>query len=147
MATFIKGHVNILYIYDTVDLAWEPIACLTANSLSTSLAVNETITKCDPGETIKSAGVFDYSISAEGLYIDTGTGGDTDKKSHDTLLAYQMAKTVVTWKIDTGLSTNTAYYGTALITDLSLDSPTGQENATFSTTLSGSGDIVLVDPT
>lgn len=142
--TFIKGDVNILYLYDTS--AYEPVACLTSNSLATTLGVNETATKCDAGNTIKTTGNFEYSISAEGLFIDTGTGGDTTKFSHDTLLELQLAKTLVTWKIDTGLTTNTAYYGTGYITDLTLDSPTNQENATFSMTLGGSGTIATVDP-
>ena len=57
-----------------------------------------------------------------------------------------MAGTVTNWRISTGLITNTEYYGTAIITDLNLDAPTGGENSTFTATLSGSGSIVLVDP-
>jgi len=142
--SFIKGDVIILSVHDGV--AYLPVACLTSNSLSTTRATIETQTKCDPGQTIKTAGNFDYSISADGLYIDTGVGGDITKKSHDTLLALQMAGTPITWSIETGLATNTTYYGTAVITDLNLDAPTGQENSTFSATLAGSGAIVLVDP-
>tara|TARA_R110000803_G_C11898827_1_gene311844 strand:+ start:437 stop:883 length:447 start_codon:yes stop_codon:yes gene_type:complete len=142
--TFIKGDVIILSVHD--GSGYLPVACLTSNSLSTTTATIETITKCDPGKTIKTPGVFDYSISADGLYIDTGVGGDTTKKSHDTLLALQMAGTVTNWRISTGLVTNTEYYGTAIITDLNLDAPTGGENSTFTATLSGSGSIVLVDP-
>ena len=133
--TFIKGDVIILSVHD--GSGYLPVACLTSNSLSTTTATIETITKCDPGKTIKTPGVFDYSISADGLYT---------KKSHDTLLALQMAGTVTNWRISTGLVTNTEYYGTAIITDLNLDAPTGGENSTFTATLSGSGSIVLVDP-
>jgi hypothetical protein len=144
MATFIKGDTLILSIHDGVG--YLPVACLTSNSLATTLSTIETQTKCDPGVTIKSAGIFDYSISADGLYIDTGTGGDTTKISHDELLALQMAGTLVTWQIATGLVTNTFYYGTAIISDLNLDAPTAGENSTFTATLNGSGAIVLVDP-
>jgi len=140
--SFIKGDGLILSIHD--GAGYLPVACLTSNSLSTTRAVIETQTKCDPGQTIKRAGNFDYSISADGLYIDTGV--DDTKFSHDRLLALQMAGANVTWSISTGLVTNTFYYGTAAITDLNLDAPTGQENSTFSCTLSGSGAIVLVDP-
>ena len=140
--SFIKGDGLILSIHD--GAGYLPVACLTSNSLSTTRAVIETQTKCDPGQTIKRAGNFDYSISADGLYIDTGV--DDTKFSHDRLLALQMAGANVTWSISTGLVTNTTYYGTAAITDLNLDAPTGQENSTFSCTLSGSGEIVLVDP-
>jgi len=142
--TFIKGDVNILYIYDTS--AYEPLACLTSNALSSSLGVNEVVTKCEAGVTRKTAGNFDYSLSGEGIYIDTGVGGDTTKFSHDTLFELQQAKTLVTWKLDSGLTTNIAYYGTGYITDLSMDSPTNQENTTFSVTISGDGAIVTTDP-
>ena len=144
MATFIKGDTLILSIHD--GSGYLPVACLTSNSLSTTLSTIETQTKCDPGVTVKSAGIFDYSISADGLYIDTGVGGDTTKISHDELLALQMAGTTVTWSIATGLVTNTTYYGSAIISDLNLDAPTAGENSTFTCTLNGSGAIVLVDP-
>ena len=147
MADFIKGDTLILYIYDTVAVAYQPIACITSNSLSSSNAVIETSTKCDPGVVIKTPGNLDYSLSVDGLYIDTtGVGGDITKESHDSLFALQQAKTKVTWKLDTGLSTNSEYFGSAYITDLNLDAPTGGENSTFSATLSGSGAIVTVDP-
>jgi len=143
--TFIKGDVNILYIHD--DTIYRPVACLTSNSLATALEVLETATKCDAGNTVKSAGVFSYSISAEGLYIDTtSAGAEVTKASHDWLLVKQMAKATVTWKLATGLTDTANYYGSALITDLNLDSPSNSENATFSATLDGSGAIVLVDP-
>lgn len=145
MSDFIKGEVAILYIYDTS--AYKPIACLTSNSLSSTLGVIETQTKCDPGETIKGAGSFAYTIDAEGNYIDTtSAGGDTAKASHDKLLALQQAKADVTWKLDNGLGAGAAYYGTGVISDLSADFPAGDEFATFSLTIDGSGAIVTTDP-
>ena len=144
MSTFIKGDVNILYIHD--GTIYRPVACLTSNSLATTLEVLETATKCDAGVTVKTAGTFAYNLNAEGLYIDTGVGGDVTKASHDWLLIKQMAKATVTWKLATGLSGTSNYFGTALITSLNLDSPSNSENATFSATLDGSGNIVLVDP-
>jgi hypothetical protein len=145
MSTFIKGDANILYIHD--DTIYRPVACLTSNSLASTLEVLETATKCDAGVTVKTAGVFAYSINADGLYIDTtSAGSEVTKASHDWLLAKQMAKATVTWKLDTGLADTGAYFGTALITNLNLDSPSNSENATFSATLDGSGAIVLVDP-
>jgi len=142
----IKGENGILYIYATT---WKPIACLTSNSLNTTVGLIESQTKCDPGVVKKQAGTFSYTIDAEGEYIDTtSVGGDTAKKSHDALLALQMAKTVVEWKIDTDVTdvTSIKYYGEALITDLSLSQGAGDELSTFSATLDGSGAIVLTDP-
>lgn len=141
----IKGDVNILYIHD--GSAYRPIACLTSNALSSTVEVLETQTKCAPGVTTKDAGNFSYSLSIEGEYIDTtSTGGETTKASHDYLFVQQQAKTKVTWKMATGLTDTAAYYGTALITDLSIDSPAG-DKSTFSGTLDGDGAIVTVDPT
>jgi predicted secreted protein len=145
--TPIKGENGVLFLY--LDDAWKPIACLTSNSLSTTVEVIERQTKCAPGVTEKSAGVFNYSLSAEGEYIDTTTvGGDDEKASHDALLQLQITRELQTWKLDTDLSnaTSTKYYGTALITDLSLDQAVN-ENSTFSATLDGNGAILTTDPT
>ncbi len=142
----LKGENGILYIYATT---WKPVACLTSNSLNTTVSVIESQTKCSPGVIEKQGGTFSYTIDAEGEYIDTtSVGGDTAKKSHDALLALQMAKTLIEWKIDTDITdaTSIKYYGTALISDLSLSQGSGDELSTFSATLDGSGTISLTDP-
>lgn len=145
MADFIKGEVAIVYVYD--GAAYRPVACLTSNSLNSTLAVIETQTKCAPGQVIKGAGAFNYSLDLEGNYIDTtSAGGDTDKASHDYLLDLQQQKQVITWKLDTGLADTVAYYGEAIISDLSATFPAGDEFATFSATFDGSGTIVSTDP-
>lgn len=134
-----------MYVHD--GTAYRPIACLTSNSLSQTRGIIETQTKCLPGVTERGAGALSYEISCEGNYIDTtSVGGETTKASHDKLKGYMEAGDLVTWKMDTGLTTTAAYYGSAIITDLSVDAPTGDEFATFSCTLSGSGAIVTVDP-
>jgi len=43
-------------------------------------------------------------------------------------------------------SSPVAYYGTAILSDLSLSSAAGDEFATFSGSLSNSGLVVTVDP-
>jgi len=59
-----------------------------------------------------------------------------------------MAKTLVTWKLDTDVTdaTSIKYYGDAYITDLSDTAGSGDEVTTFSATLDGDGAIVLTDP-
>lgn len=144
----IKGENGILYIWDGTS-AYKPVACLTSNSLSSAVSVIESRTKCDPGVVVKSAGTFSYTINAEGEYIDTtSVDGDDTKDSHDALLAIQQAKTLITWKIDTDVTSVNApkYYGTALITDLELTQGSGDEFSTFTTTLDGSGAISTTDP-
>jgi hypothetical protein len=144
MALPIKGESGILYVHD--GTLYRPIACLTSNSLNSALSVIESQTKCNPGVVVKQAGVFSYTLDAEGEYIDTtSVGGDTTKASHDYLLAQQMLKTPLTWKLDTGV-TGAVYYGTAILSELGLDQGAGDEISTFSATLDGSGEIVLVDP-
>lgn len=141
--TIIHGKEGILSIWKTS--AYIPIACLTSNSLATSLSVIESNTKCDPGNTVRNPDQFSYDISADGEYIDTtSVGGDTTKASHDYLLSLQMAKTSVDWKLDSGLA-DTTYYGTAILSDLNLDQ-SARDNSTFSATLSGTGAIVTTDP-
>ena len=143
MATKIKGETLILYIHDGAT-TYEPIACLTSNSLNQTRNIIESQTKCDPGTITKTAGVSSYEISFEGEAIVTEAG----KQSHAELFDYinSVSGTTVTWKMDNGQSSPDAYYGTAILSDLTLDAPAGDELATFSGTLSGSGLVLTVDP-
>ena len=141
--SIIHGKFGIISIWD--GSAYRPVACLTSNSLATSLSVLESNTKCDPGNTVRNADQFSYDVSMDGEYIDTTSiGGDTAKASHDFMLVKQMAKENAVFKYDTGLA-DTIYYGTAIISDLNLDQPS-DANSTFSANLSGSGAILLTDP-
>lgn len=143
MATKIKGEAIILYVWDSS--IYRPIACLTSNSLSETVNIIESQTKCDPGIVTKTAGSKNYELSVEGEYIDTtSVGAEVTKASHDYLRS--LLGSDVDWKMDTGLTDTDAYFGTAIISDLSLDNPAGDELSTFSATMSGSGAIVTVDP-
>lgn len=144
----IKGENGILYIFKDGG-GWLPIACLTKNSLKSSVATIESKTKCFPGVIKKTPGTFTYSIDAEGEYIDTTTvGGDDAKASHDALFLLQQTKTPVQWKIDTDITnaTSVKYYGDALITDLNADFGAGDDLAMFTATLDGDGAISYTDP-
>jgi len=141
MAT-IKGDAIILYVWDAT--IYRPIACLTSNSLNEAREIIEGKNKCNPGVISKEIGTYSYELSAEGEYIDTtSSGSEITKASHDYLRT--IADTKVAWKMDTGLTDTSAYYGTAIISDLTLDNPAG-EISTFSATLSGDGAIVTTDP-
>ena len=144
MALPIKGEAGILYVHD--GTIYRPVACLTSNSLNTAVSVIESQTKCNPGQVMKQAGTLSYTIDAEGEYIDTTSiGGDDTKASHDYLLTLQQALAAVTWKLDTGV-TDAVYYGSAILSDLTLDQGAGDEISTFSVTLEGSGAISKTDP-
>ena len=145
MSTFIKGDTIILYVHD--GSIYRPVACLTSNSLSETRNIIESQTKCDAGVIIKDAGSYSYEISCEGQYIDTtSVGAEVTKASHDFLHGLIAAGSTETWKMDTGLTDTTNYYGTGIFSDLTLDAAAGDEISTFSGTISGSGSIVTVDP-
>lgn len=140
----ILGNNLILYVWD--GTAYRPVACVTSNALNQTKEIIESQTKCDPNEIIKTSSTRSYSINADGEYIDTtSTGGETTKASHDYLMGLYNQDTPFTWRMSTGLTDTTNYYGSAIISDLSL---TGDANqiSTFSTTFEGSGAIVTVDP-
>ena len=140
----IKGELGLLYIYD--GTIYRPLACLTSSSFSPNVSIIESMTKCNPGVVTKTAGMFTYTLEAEGEYIDTtSVGGDTTKASHDFLFTKLVAKLPVNWKLDTGV-TGVIYYGEAIITDLPLEQGAGDELSTFSITMEGSGNVVLTDP-
>ena len=142
--TFIAGNTLIFSIWDTrATAAYEPIACVTSSAISESVAVNEIETKCDPGNIVKTPGSYSYEISGDGVYIDGAV--DTDKQSHRELVALMRAKTLITWKMATGITVTTVEYGTAYITAVDLTGESGSD-ATFTFTLSGSGAITSVDP-
>lgn len=144
MATPIKGEVGILYVHD--GTIYRPVACLTSNSLKTAVSAIDSNTKCNPGVTKKTGGIYTYTLDAEGEYIDTTSiGGDTTKASHDYILGLQQDKTLVNWKLTTGVD-GAIYYGLALITDLSLDLGSGDDLAKFSLTLDGDGVVSTIDP-
>ena len=142
MSVFIKGDDVILSIYDSS--AYKPVGCLTSNDISVTRNVIEAQTKCDPSVIIKQAGSTTSEISFEAIYIVT----DNSKTSFDELLAFinVVNGTTQTWKITSAQLSPLAYYGTGILSDLSLSSAAGDEFATFSGTISNSGLIVTVDP-
>tara|TARA_R110002051_G_scaffold308116_1_gene379509 strand:- start:12424 stop:12873 length:450 start_codon:yes stop_codon:yes gene_type:complete len=142
----IKGDALILSIYDEDNTAYRPVACLTSNSLNRTVNIIESQTKCAPGEIEKTKGTQTYSLSADGEYQDsTSVGGSTATASHDYLME-AMDNDAITWRMSTGLADTPFYYGTAIISDLSLTGDAGDAVSTFSTTFEGSGLIVTTDP-
>jgi hypothetical protein len=143
----IKGELLVFYIYDTTDVAYRPVACLTSNSLTETRNIIESQTKCNPGVTTKTSGTYNAEIGLEGEYIDTtSVGAAVTKASHDYIHDIIVLGSEVTWKMDTGLTDDDAYYGTGFVSDLGLDAPAGDELATFSASLSVNGLVVKVDP-
>lgn len=142
MSTFIKGDAVILSIWD--GSAYEPIGCLTSNSLSVTRNVIEAQTKCAPGEITRVAGSTSSEVSFEATYIKTEAG----KTDFDALLNFiNVANgTTQTWKMSTDQITPVSYYGTAVLADLEITAAAGDEFATYSGTLQNSGLITETDP-
>lgn len=141
--TFIKGDAVLFSIYNTTATAWEPIGCIRSSALSETVNVNEKETKCDPGNIVKSAGSYSYEITGDGDYVDEAV--DTGRQSHAALAALMRAKTLIDWRMATGISSPTEEYGTGYITALELTGESGQD-ATFTVTISGTGAISTTDP-
>lgn len=143
MSDFIKGDAVILYIWNGIG-AYEPIACLTSNSLSFTRGVIEAQTKCDPGQIKKAPGSVSYEVPFEAFYIKTGSG----KTNFDEMMAFINTSTGTTqdWRMSTDQTSPEYYYGTAVLSDLEMTSPSGDEYATFSGTLAGSGLVTTTDP-
>ena len=143
MSTFIKGDAVILSIWNGVD-AYEPIGCLTSNELNITRNVIEAQTKCDPDVIIKQAGSSTSEVPFEAIYIKTEDG----KTDFDALFEFinVVGGTTQDWKMSTDQVTPIAYYGTAVLSDLTLSASAGDEFATYSGTLSNSGLISKTDP-
>ena len=151
--TIIRGREGILSVYDanaTPTPVYKPVACLTSTSLSSTLSILESNTKCDPGQTVRTPDQLSYEISVDGEYVDTtSVGGETTLASHDFLFSLQQTQqsTGATniFRLETGLA-DTTYYCNAILSDLVLDQ-SATENSTFSATLQVSGAVVTTDPT
>lgn len=144
MSTFIKGDAVILSIWNATATAYEPIGCLTSNSLSLTRNVIETQTKCQPGQIIRAAGTTSSEVPFEAIYIRTESG----KTDFDSMLGFINTANGTTqdWKMESDQTTPVAYYGTAVLSDLELTAAAGDEFATYSGTLQNSGLITEVDP-
>lgn len=144
MATYIKGKEEILYIWDG-SAAYEPVVCLTSNSLSESVdEVTAPQTKCDTATTAlnREAGQYSYEISFEGLYAET----EASKISWAEIRTKLRTLGNFTWKIETTYASGSdVEYGTGFFGSLEKSAET-EEFISFSGTILGSGDITAVDP-
>ena len=142
MSTFIKGDAVILSIWD--GSAYEPIGCLTSNSLSVTRNVIEAQTKCAPGEITRVAGSTSSEVSFEATYIRT----HGNKTNFDSLLGFinDVSGSTQYWKMSTDQVDPVAYYGNAVLADLEITAAAGDEFATFSGTLQNTGLVLTVDP-
>lgn len=140
MSTLVKGDTVLFNIYDSSTSGYEPVICLTSNSLSETKNIIESQTKCDAGQIVKTPGSYTYEISLEGEYgVASG-----DEYDWGRIRALLVAGTLIEWSMS-GLdsSGSTAYYGSGYLSEISLDAPAGDEIVTFSATLMGDGKTAI----
>lgn len=142
MATYVEGKDVILSIYDETAAAYEPVACLTTNSIAFTREVTESeANKCDLDPTQTPAGAS-YEVTADG-HIIKSTDTDYGTKYNDSKLYDAFwEKKRVDWKIEGG---NDARYGNGILTAYSEEAPT-EGVATFSLSISGSAKPTDTEP-
>ena len=133
---FINGTNRILYIkWDDVFL---PIGCLTSDSFEESVEMLDTTTRDNGGWKTSVPTNQSYSISFDGLLINTYfNGGDFDKISYDRLRVLKRNKTLIDWKIE-DLDKTFVDTGKGYIVSLS-DSSNIDEFITFNASIEGYG--------
>jgi hypothetical protein len=136
MSTFIKGEDRILYLL--ISGVFYPIGCLSENSFSESSEMLDTTTRESNGWATAQAVKQAYSISFNGLQINTTiSGGDTSKLSYDVLKQIKRNREKVQWKIQ-GTQVPSIDYGYCNISEIS-ESTAVNEFITFTGTLTGFG--------
>lgn len=136
---FINGTNRILYIkWDDVFL---PIGCLTSDSFEESVEMLDTTTRDNGGWKTSVPTNQSYSISFDGLLINTYfNGGDFNKISYDRLRVLKRNKTLIDWKIE-DLDKTFVDTGKGYIVSLS-DSSNIDEFITFNASIEGYGEPI-----
>lgn len=133
---YTNGEDRILYIKYLGD--WLPVGCLTANSISESSEMLPTTTRDNNGWATSRPMMQNYSISFDGIQINTTVAGGTfTVASYDRLKLFKRNRALLDWKIE-GSVFPVVDYGKAYITEISEASSVG-EFLTFSGTLTGYG--------
>ncbi len=134
---FLNGTNRIVYI--KWDSEYLPIGCLTSDSFDEDVEMLETTTRDNAGWRTSVPTNQGYSISVDGLLINTNfNGGDFTKVSYDRLRVLKRSRTLIEWKIqDVDLTFIDS--GKGYITNLS-DSSNVDEFISFSATIIGYGE-------
>lgn len=133
-----------------------PIGCLTANSISENATMLDTTTLENDGWNTSRPVQQDYSISFDGLQVNsTVAGGDFNVASYDKLKLIKRDRLIVDWQIK-GFNYPVVDYGKGYITTISSAENVG-EFMSFNGVIQGFGkplvttlDLVLLnngDPT
>lgn len=133
---FYNGEDRILYV--KLNGYWLPIGCLTSNSLSESSEMLPTTTRDNNGWNTSRPSNQNYSISFDGLQVNTTVAGGTFSiASYDRLKLLKRSKTLLDWKIQ-GSIFPVVDYGKCYINEISESSTVG-EFLSFTGSLTGYG--------
>lgn len=131
-----SGSDRILYIKYLG--AWLPVGCLSSNSLSESSTMLETTTRDNDGWSTSRPTMQNYSISFDGLQLNTTMAGGTfTVASYDRLKQLKRSKMLLDWKIQ-GSVYPTVDYGKCYINELS-EASACDELLTFTGSMVGYG--------
>jgi hypothetical protein len=133
---YYNGYDRILYI--KLNGNWLPIGCLTSNSIAESAEMLPTTTRDNDGWATSRPTNQNYSISFEGLQINTTVAGGTfTVASYDKLKILKRSKILLDWKIQ-GSVFPVIDYGKAYINEIS-EASAVDDFLTFAGSLTGYG--------
>ena len=130
------GEDRILYI--KLNGSWMPVGCLTSNSFSETAEMLDTTTRDNEDWATSRPTLQSYSVSFEGVQINTTMNGGTFAvASYDKLKLLKRDKILLDWKTQ-GTKYPIVDYGKAYINEISDASAVG-EFITFSGAMTGFG--------
>jgi len=133
---YTNGEDRILYIKYLGN--WLPVGCLTGNTISETSEMLPTTTRDNNGWATSRPAMQSYSVSFDGIQINTTVGGGTfSVASYDRLKLLKRNKTLLDWKIQ-GSVFPIVDYGKGYINDISETSNVG-EFLSFTGSLVGYG--------
>jgi hypothetical protein len=131
-----KGDDRILYV--KWQGQWLPVGCLTSNSISESSEMLPTTTRDNSGWATSKPTNQEFSISFEGLQINTtADGGTFTVASYDKLKSFKRNKILLDWKIQ-GATFPIVDYGKGYINTVS-EASAVEEFLSFSGSIVGYG--------
>jgi len=138
---FFNGQDRILFL--KVNGNWLPVGCLTDNSMEESAEMMETTTRDNHGWTTSRPIMQSYSLSFNGLQMNTTvSGGNFFAASYDKLKQLKRDKILLDWKIE-GTIYPIVDYGKAYISNLG-EANVIDELMTFNGSMTGFGKPLMV---
>jgi hypothetical protein len=133
---YYNGSDRVLYI--KINGQWLPVGCLTSNSISESAEMLPTTTRDNDGWATSRPTNQNYSISFDGIQVNTTVAGGTFTiASYDKLKLLKRSKILLDWKIQ-GTTFPTVDYGKCYITEIS-EASSVDDFLTFSGSMVGYG--------